>query len=232
MILLPRRLERALFGHSPERRTGVSARVNAYVLGGMAVQVVGVLDASCGPTAVPPSTSSSPRPSAGVLDHGSVAQLAEQAAFNGEVAGSTPARAIHLVNDDAPPNGLQAGRHLPQRSLVNDSTPVAPVGDPEPGPAVKTAAANTTPDVALTPAMTSYVLLSMSGRNQWLVESVKEARSAEAAIRAYFTGLDAEGQSVEQTDEPMTIVAVPERSWKPVTVKPKTTTTLVIEEAS
>jgi hypothetical protein len=49
------------------------------------------------------------------------------------------------------------------------------------------------------------------------------ARSAEAAIREVLAG-DSEGSG--------TYVAIPARSWKPVTVRAETTTTLRIEEAT
>lgn len=65
---------------------------------------------------------------------------------------------------------------------------------------------------------TAYVVLSRDDSGYWTA-NVKpvQARSAEAAIRA----IGAAG----------TYIAVPERSWKPVTVKAEQRTVLTLEDA-
>lgn len=69
----------------------------------------------------------------------------------------------------------------------------------------------------IVPALTEYVLLERDASSFWSYTTTVEARSAEAAIRS----IEAAG----------TYVAVPARSWKPVTVKAETTTVLRLEEA-
>lgn len=101
-----------------------------------------------------------------------------------------------------------------------DTTPAPVAVDPEPVPAK---------------AETSYVILERinvaapgeSGTDEYQVCETIEARAADQAIRSYVETLDEGAKSG-------TFVAVPARSWRPVTVTPKTvtTTTLVIEEAS
>lgn len=70
-----------------------------------------------------------------------------------------------------------------------------------------------------TPAPTDYIVLSRDTSRDtsgyWTQEKTVQARSAEAAIRQLGT----EG----------TYVAVPARSWKPVTVKAETQTVLRLE---
>jgi hypothetical protein len=58
---------------------------------------------------------------------------------------------------------------------------------------------------------------------QWDRVTEVEARSAEHAIRLYAESAAAEASG--------TFVAVPMRSWKPVTVKAETTTVLKLETA-
>ena len=65
--------------------------------------------------------------------------------------------------------------------------------------------------------VTEYVVLSRDDSGYWSNAGTWEARSAEGAIRA----LKKEG----------TYVAVPQRSWKPVTVQAVQTTVLKLEEA-
>lgn len=72
--------------------------------------------------------------------------------------------------------------------------------------------------------MTKYVVLSLSPdegnpeytARRWIVESEQEARSAQAAIAA----------SVNDASFGGTFIAVPLRSWRPVTVKVETKTSL------
>jgi len=84
-------------------------------------------------------------------------------------------------------------------------------------------------EIAAAPAAkdaTKYVVLTWNG-DAWEVEKTVEARSSEAAIRQW-----AEARTTGSPDDaPTTAVAVPERSWKPVKVTPKTTTTLTFEDA-
>lgn len=77
---------------------------------------------------------------------------------------------------------------------------------------------------AVSAGATSYVLLYKRPDGAWEVEAKYEARTSEAAIRLHVGGVLGDGK-------PVTLVAIPERSFRPVTVTPKTTTTLVIEEA-
>lgn len=95
---------------------------------------------------------------------------------------------------------------------IETATPEAPV---EPVPAAPKA------------DPTSYVLLALNeSTGEWLVtnESVS-AKSGEAAIK-----LHAENTKTGSPDG--TYVAVPSRSWRLFTIATKTTTTLVIGEAS
>ena len=71
-------------------------------------------------------------------------------------------------------------------------------------------------------SQTEYVVLRSDSTDNWHREGAVKASSADAAIRQFING-------ILTTEE--TLVAVPTRSWKPVRVKPKTVTTLVIEEA-
>lgn len=87
------------------------------------------------------------------------------------------------------------------------------------------------PVVAAEPsALTSYVVLTFglpldqdAGEPSWhVVDDGVPARSAEAALRAYVEG--------NLPDGPVTLVAVPARSWRPQKITTKTT--LVVEEAA
>lgn len=69
---------------------------------------------------------------------------------------------------------------------------------------------------------TLYLVLTLHGET-WQNRGPYPARSAEQAVREYATAAD--------ITDPLTLVAVPARSFRPVTVKPKTTTTLVLEDA-
>ncbi len=68
--------------------------------------------------------------------------------------------------------------------------------------------------------MTEYVVLSSDGE-VWVRHSQEAARSSQAAIRAF---LDVEGN--QSSYNSTQFVAVPARSWKPVTVKVETKTAL------
>lgn len=63
--------------------------------------------------------------------------------------------------------------------------------------------------------VTEYVVLQASGDDEWMVVDTVQARSATAAIRAAITG---DGQ----------YVAVPARSWQPVTAKTETSVRTVL----
>lgn len=65
---------------------------------------------------------------------------------------------------------------------------------------------------------TDYIMLKRDASGFWTQEKTVQARSAEAAVRQ----LGKEG----------TYVAVPARSWKPVTVKAETQTVLRLEAAT
>lgn len=71
-------------------------------------------------------------------------------------------------------------------------------------------------------ALTQYVILASSSaasNSSWsVVKAVQEARSSKAAVQAYLDGI---------ADKDGTYVAVPVRSWDPITVKTETTTRLV-----
>lgn len=70
-------------------------------------------------------------------------------------------------------------------------------------------------------ALTQYVILSSNKPKDesWaVVKAVQEARSSKAAVQAYLNGI---------ADKDGTYVAVPVRSWDPITVKTETTTRLV-----
>lgn len=81
-------------------------------------------------------------------------------------------------------------------------------------------------------ALTSYVVLERVEVQTipdsdpliaWeVVDQAVPARSAEAALRAYVEG--------NPTGQPVTLVAVPTRSWRPQKITPKTT--LVVEEVA
>lgn len=68
--------------------------------------------------------------------------------------------------------------------------------------------------------MTEYVILERQDeqRNDWAVVDVGEARSAQSAISGFL------GSSPR--DVGGSFVAIPKRSWKPVTVKVETKTAL------
>jgi hypothetical protein len=68
----------------------------------------------------------------------------------------------------------------------------------------------------------NYIVLSLDGDGAWRPYDEVAASSGEAAIR----------KSVKDVAlGTMTFVAVPARSWKPVTVRAQQTTVLKIEEA-
>lgn len=64
----------------------------------------------------------------------------------------------------------------------------------------------------------SYVALCLNGKTWELVGKV-EAVSSEQAVR----------KTVQEREQEATFVAVPSRSWQPVTVSVKTTTSVVVE---
>ena len=67
--------------------------------------------------------------------------------------------------------------------------------------------------------MTDYMILQRTlyeDVEQWRYRGHEEARSGPSAIRAYLNGSEEDGE----------FVAVPARSWKPVTVKVETKTAL------
>ena len=68
--------------------------------------------------------------------------------------------------------------------------------------------------------MTQYLVLSRNGGGPWSEKVTVEARSAQAAIRSLIE----KGQAEAVTHEHF--VAVPARSWKPVTVQVETKTAL------
>lgn len=75
-------------------------------------------------------------------------------------------------------------------------------------------------------ADTTYVVLVLNKEpagDVWVESGSQAARDAKTAIRQYVDGL---------TEKDGTFVAVPTSSWKPVAVTTKTTTTLVIGDAS
>jgi hypothetical protein len=84
-----------------------------------------------------------------------------------------------------------------------------------------TASTAPTPEAKTTASRTNYVVLQKDGNTWEFVDDV-QATSARAAINAHA------GKALGQ---PGTFVAIPARSWRPVKVTPKTTTSLVIEEA-
>jgi hypothetical protein len=63
------------------------------------------------------------------------------------------------------------------------------------------------------PKATTYTVLRQSGNDKhvWVWQANKEARSAEAAIRAAAVDLNEN----ETKEEAATFVAIPESSWKP-----------------
>lgn len=98
---------------------------------------------------------------------------------------------------------------------------VAPVGDPEPAPEpVKAKAA---PEKI---QLTDYIVLVKTG-DHWEEAARIVGRSAENAIREAAEKM----AGTRPTDAP-TFVAIPARSFKPVVVRTKTVTSLVIEGAS
>jgi hypothetical protein len=75
-------------------------------------------------------------------------------------------------------------------------------------------------------AETSYVILELlPATAAWEAHNNATimARTPELAIRAF-------AETLALTAEGTTFVAIPARSWKPVRVRPKTVTTLEIEE--
>lgn len=74
------------------------------------------------------------------------------------------------------------------------------------------------------PAATRYVVLALTPANTWQALATVPAHNSDAAIR----------ETVAQQDPATTaatFVAVPERSWKPVTVRTETRTVLKFEDA-
>jgi hypothetical protein len=65
---------------------------------------------------------------------------------------------------------------------------------------------------------TDYVVLDQDASLFWKVVGEVSARNADAAIREF----------AKAGSDPQTYVAVPARSWKPVTVKTETKTILTI----
>lgn len=118
---------------------------------------------------------------------------------------------------------LAADNTLLDPSRPSRATLDAAAGKPAPqaAPEPAQASAPTAKDA------TSYVLLVLSeSTGEWMVtnDSVT-AKSAEAAIR-----LHAENTTPGSPDG--TYIAVPARSWRPITIQTKTTTTLVFGEPS
>lgn len=76
------------------------------------------------------------------------------------------------------------------------------------------------------PGLTEYLILKRKGEagNVWGVVNHASAKTAEAAVRQVV-------EKLAEADRSGTFVAVPARNWRPVTVSPKVTTSLVIEEA-
>ncbi len=68
----------------------------------------------------------------------------------------------------------------------------------------------------------SYFVLVYNNEGAWKSAATIEASSAETAIRIHCKTLDEPGG---------VYVAVPSRSWRPVTVKAETTTVLKLETA-
>jgi hypothetical protein len=66
---------------------------------------------------------------------------------------------------------------------------------------------------------TGYVVLVKMGGDQWERVDTVHATNATAAIRAVATG---------HVNGPRTYVAIPQRSWKPVTAKIDTKTVLTL----
>lgn len=72
-------------------------------------------------------------------------------------------------------------------------------------------------------APTSYIVLRLKG-DAWAFVDGVSARDSNAAIKAAVTALPADQQTGK-------FVAIPARSFQPVSVAPKVTTTLELEEA-
>jgi hypothetical protein len=64
---------------------------------------------------------------------------------------------------------------------------------------------------------TTYIVLHQASHDTWTFHDSAEASSADAALR-------------KSIGEPGTYVAVPARSWKPVTVTTETRTVLKLEQ--
>lgn len=73
------------------------------------------------------------------------------------------------------------------------------------------------------PIGSEYVILELDSSGYWTEHSSTTARDAETAIRKHVDG---------HGNEPGTYVAVPRKSWKPLTVKAETVTTLKLEEVT
>lgn len=109
--------------------------------------------------------------------------------------------------------------------LLDPQDAAAPEVPPAPEPDAPAETATAPQSVKADPTL--YVLLALDPTGLWKVvgQSIT-ARSAEVAVRGY-----AEKAPQTATENGLTLVAVPERSWKPVTIKTKVTTSLVIEDA-
>jgi hypothetical protein len=95
---------------------------------------------------------------------------------------------------------------------------------PEP---TETVAGSNAANVTAKVAPTTYIVLrcvydSDAGHDQWIVAGSVDAPNAEAAIKTVAGRLDTPTGG---------FVAVPARSWKPVTVQAVQTTTLKLEDA-
>jgi len=71
---------------------------------------------------------------------------------------------------------------------------------------------------------TEYVILKQTGQGDWSDGVTTTARSADQAVRETVSKL-------AESEQSGTYVAIPARSFKPVTVVKQTVTTLKIEEA-
>ena len=106
------------------------------------------------------------------------------------------------------------------------AAPGAPVVDPS-KPSAETVAAAKAAPIAASPKPspeTEYVVLKQDESGFWSTVNRGSFKSADAALRGVVEKLAAQ-------DQDGTFVAVPARSWRPVTVSTQTTTTVVLGEA-
>lgn len=75
---------------------------------------------------------------------------------------------------------------------------------------------------------TEYVVLLKTGNTAWGEVGRFTARSSDAAIRLYAAK---SAEFIAKQETPVTLQAVPERSWKPITLRIETTQTLKLESA-